>query len=386
MPDDSDGPTFRTLDSIEEVPAADWDALAGGQNPFVAHAFLAALEASGSATAETGWRPAHLLATDSDGRPVGAAPAYLKAHSYGEFVFDWSWAEAYERAGGRYYPKLQVAAPFSPVTGPRLLVPPGPHGPAVRRALIAALAAAAERAGVSSVHATFVAEDDRAAFAEAGWIVRRGVQFHWHNRGYRDFNDFLDTLLSRKRKAIRRERRAVVEAGVTVRPLSGAELTPAVWDRFYRFYASTYDRKWGRPYLTRAFFDRLMASRADRIVLMWAERAGQPIAAALNFAGTEALFGRNWGAAEEVPFLHFEACYYQAIEYAIAHRLARVEAGTQGPHKLARGYLPVATHSAHLIFDQALRDPVSQYCRRERAAVDTEIAELAKESPYRPAS
>ncbi|MSO71196.1 MAG: N-acetyltransferase [Alphaproteobacteria bacterium] len=383
MPDGDGGLTLRTLDTIAALAPSEWDRCAGGANPFVSHAFLHALEASGSAVAETGWRPLHLLAAGADGRVLGVVPTYLKSHSYGEYVFDWGWAEAFARAGGAYYPKLQVAAPFSPVPGPRLLVPPGPQAPALRQQLIAGLVNCARECAASSVHATFIDEDDRAAFSAAGWILRQGVQFHWNNRGYRDFADFLDTLTSRKRKAIKKERQAVADAGVTLRVLGGDDLTPAIWDRFHRFYASTYDRKWGRPYLTRRFFDFLGDSMGESVVLIWAERAGDPIAAALNIKGADSLFGRNWGASEDVPFLHFEACYYQAIDYAIAHKLARVEAGTQGPHKIARGYLPALTWSAHWIEHAGLRDAVATYCRREASALQLEIEELTAESPYR---
>ena len=357
--------TARVIERIAEVPAADWDACAGGGNPFVGHAFLDALERSGSVGAEAGWLPQHLLIEDGDGRLLGAAPMYLKNQSFGEYVFDHNWAHAFERAGGDYYPKLQVAAPFTPVTGPRLLA----RAAEVQKALIATMETMAERLGVSSVHVTFPTEAEWRLLGEAGWLRRLGLQYHWHNRGYASFDDFLGALISRKRKAIRKERREVVQQGITLSAVHGGEVTPRQWDAFYRFYSATYDRKWGYPYLTRGLFDILSETMGEQVVLVLAEADGRTVAGALNFKGDDALYGRNWGAAGHMRFLHFEACYYQAIEYAIRHGLARVEAGTQGPHKLQRGYLPVATYSAHYIRNKSLRDAVGEYCAHERRAV-----------------
>jgi predicted N-acyltransferase len=372
----------RTVAGLAEVPPADWDACAGDDNPFLGHAFLEALEASGSATAKTGWLPQHLLVEDAAGRIVAAAPLYLKSHSYGEYVFDWGWADAYARAGDRYYPKLQCAVPFTPVPGPRLLVrPEAPEG--TRDALVEALTEVARRLRVSSLHVTFPTEPEWRALGDAGFLQRQGQQFHWHNRGYRDFDDFLEALASRKRKQIRRERRDAVAGGIDVRVLTGAAILPRHWDAFFRFYISTSDRKWGDPYLTRRFFDLIGERLADRIALVIAEKDGRIIAGALNLVGKEALYGRNWGCLGDFPFLHFECCYYQAIEFAIARGLARVEAGAQGPHKIQRGYLPVPTYSAHWIADPALERAVADFLRRETRALERERCQLAGLSPYR---
>ena len=382
MPDDTGPVTARVIDHIADVPAAAWDACAGGVNPFVSHAFLHALEASGSVNAESGWLPHHLLLEDGDGRLLGAVPLYLKGHSHGEYVFDHGWANALEQAGGSYYPKLQAAVPFTPVTGPRLLAP-AERGDEVRALLAKALEKIAVRLGVSSVHVTFPTEAEWALLGGAGWVRRMGQQFHWHNRGYGTFDDFLAALNSRKRKTIRKERRAVAEQGIDVQALSGAAIEPRHWDAFHRFYIDTYDRKWGYPYLTRGFFEILSATMADSVVLVMAERAGVPVAGALNLRGTDALYGRNWGSASDFKFLHFEACYYQAIDYAIAHGLARVEAGTQGLHKIQRGYVPVPTYSAHWIANVSFREAVARFCASERAMVEEELRGLAAYSPYR---
>jgi predicted N-acyltransferase len=383
MPDDAPETVAKLASSIAAVPAAEWDACAGAANPFLSHAFLKALEESGSVGAGTGWRPVHLLLEDAGGRLLGAVPLYLKSHSWGEYVFDQGWAEAWERAGGRYYPKLQAAVPFTPVPGRRLLSRAGADAPAVRALLARALIAAAEQLEVSSAHVTFAAPEDIEALSAAGFLTRTGVQFHWENQGWRSFEEFLSALSSRKRKAIRKERASVAEAGVTVRALSGAEITSKHWDAFFRFYISTSDRKWGSPYLTREFFDLLGAALGEKVVLMMPERNGRPIAGALNLKGADTLYGRNWGCSADVPFLHFEACYYQAIDYAIAHGLKRVEAGAQGEHKIQRGYLPVETRSAHWIADAGLRKAVADFLKRERAAMAREIAELSELSPYR---
>ena len=383
MPDGQEPTTIRVIDSIGAVEAARWDACAGDGNPFVAHAFLAALEDSGSVRAETGWLPQHLLAESGAGELLGVAPMYLKGHSYGEYVFDHGWAAAYERAGGRYYPKLQVAVPFTPVPGPRLLVKPGPLAESVREILIQGMVEVARRSGVSSLHVTFADETDARALAEAGLMIRTGYQFHWANRGYDSFDDFLAALSSRKRKAIRKERREVAESGIQIRVLTGDAIEPRHWDAFFRFYMDTSDRKWGSPYLTRDFFTRLGATMADRVVLVMAEDRGRLVAGALNLRGTDALYGRNWGCVGDYRFLHFEACYYQAIEYAIAHRLARVEAGAQGEHKIQRGYLPVATRSAHWIRDPGFAAAVQDFLRREQRAVERDMEALAGFSPFR---
>jgi len=392
MPDGRDAIAVRLVERIADVSAADWDACARGgstpYNPFVSHAFLKALEESGSATAQSGWQPYHLTIEDSDGRLYGALPTYIKNHSQGEYVFDHGWAHAYERAGGHYYPKLQCAVPFSPVTGPRLLVradtPDSALSPEdARKALAAGLIEATRQLGVSSAHVTFCTEQDAQTLQSMGYLIRHGHQFHWHNRGYQNFEGFLAKLTSRKRKSIRRERQKVTEMGIVVRALTGPDIKPHHWDDFHRFYVDTYDRKWGYPYLTRAFFELLQETLVDDVVLMMAERDGRNIAGALNLRGGDALFGRNWGCDQDFKFLHFEACYYSAIDFAIEHGLERVEAGTQGPHKVRRGYEPVHTYSAHWIKEANFRDAVDQFLRQERQLKDEEISNFKEFSPYR---
>lgn len=363
--------------SIDAVPQAVWDACAGS-NPFVSHGFLKAMEDSGSVGRGAGWLPQHLVARRDDAI-VGVVPLYLKGNSYGEYVFDHGWADAFERAGGRYYPKLQVAAPFSPVPGPRLLS----QNPAVRAGLAQALAQIGAQLGVSSVHVTFAQPDDIADLEAAGFLVRQGYQFHWENRGYQDFDGFLDDLASRKRKAIRKERAQALASGLTIKALTGRDLTPEIWDFFFRCYRSTTDRKWGSPYLTRSFFDHLGTNSTDAIVLMVAYQDGRPVAGALNLRGSDTLYGRNWGALDHFPFLHFELCYYQAIDYAIAHGLKRVEAGAQGEHKLQRGYLPSTTWSAHWIADKGFRSAVSDFLARERRHVEAMMTGLSEYAPFR---
>jgi len=370
--------TARLLDGVRQLSAAEWDACAGPDNPFVSHAFLSILEESGSVGGRSGWQALPVVVDDADGRAAAVAPAYAKSHSQGEYVFDHGWADAWERAGGSYYPKLQVAAPFSPVPGPRLLL----RDPALAPALIGALEAVADRNGLSSVHATFISPDQLPLFEAAGWLLREGTQFHWRNNGYSTFDDFLADLASRKRKAIRKERAAALD-GLTVRHLTGADLTEAHWDAFWRFYQDTGSRKWGRPYLTRRFFSLLGERMGDATLLMLAERDGRPIAGALNLIGSETLYGRYWGCTEEVPFLHFELCYYQAIEAAIARGLRFVEAGAQGEHKLARGYSPVATWSAHYIPDPGFRRAVADFLARERLGAEAERAYLSELTPFR---
>ena len=369
--------TARIAEGVSSIPAADWDACAGA-NPVVRHGVLAALEASGSVGPRAGWQPVPIVVDGADGRPAAVAPAYAKSHSQGEYVFDHAWADAWERAGGDYYPKLQIAAPFSPVPGPRLLC----RDPAAALALIAAIEAVVDQHGMSSAHATFVEASQLPAFEAAGWLTRAGTQFHWANHGYRSFDDFLAALASRKRKAIRKER-AAAQQGLEIVQLSGDAITPAHWDAFWRFYQDTGSRKWGRPYLTRGFFPLLQAALGDDVLLILALRDGRPIAGALNLIGDDALYGRYWGCTEEVPFLHFELCYYQAIDAAIARGLARVEAGAQGEHKLARGYVPVATWSAHYLPDPNFRRAVADYLARERAAIVEEQEYLGEMTPFR---
>jgi len=375
--------TVRVASAMADIDAAAWDACAGGDNPFVSHAFLNALEQSGSACAETGWLPLHLVVEDAGQSLLAAAPCYLKSHSQGEYVFDHGWADAFERAGGAYYPKLQVCAPFTPVTGPRLLARPGTHAPAARSALIKGLVALRRQTGASSVHVTFPLHDEWRLLGDNGFLLRRDQQFHWFNEGYASFDDFLGGLAARKRKAIRRERRDALADGVTIVQLTGADITADAWEAFFAFYQDTGSRKWGRPYLTRDFYRRIAASMADRVLLVMARRDGRYIAGAINFLGPDAIYGRHWGCIENHPFLHFEVCYYQAIDYAISHGLARVEAGAQGEHKLARGYRPVATFSAHDIAHPGLKRAIAEFLEREGRYVDAAKAELESMLPFR---
>ncbi|RDD62836.1 GNAT family N-acetyltransferase [Ferruginivarius sediminum] len=387
MPESADTTILEVVSDIAQIPSEGWNACAGSGDPFVRHAFLKALEASGSAVAKRGWLPQHLVLRGDNGGVLGAVPLYLKGHSYGEYVFDWAWADAYERAGGAYYPKLQSAVPFTPVTGPRLLIrsdlPPRKQAH-VADTLIAGLIRAVQEHHVSSLHVTFPRESEWNRLGEHGFLRRLGIQYHFENPGYRDFHDFLDALSSRKRKQIRRERREVVESGVTIRRLTGADIQPGHWEAFYDFYLATADKRWGFPYLTPEFFEEIGETMAERILLVMAEdAAGRPVAGALNLIGSEALYGRNWGCLDDHRFLHFEACYYQAIEYAIEAGLKRVEAGAQGEHKIQRGYLPVLTHSAHWIADPALERGVADFLERERPAVRAQLAALMEHSPYR---
>ncbi len=375
--------TVRYLATLKDIAEIEWNACAGPDNPFVGYAFLSALEESGSATAETGWLARHVVLETADGRAVGVMPMYAKSHSFGEYVFDHGWAEAFERAGGRYYPKLQVAVPFTPVPGPRLMVRPGSDAPALRGALLDAALKLAEQAELSSLHVTFASENEAKELAGRGLLYRTGLQFHWTNQGFASFDEFLAALAARKRKQIKRERREALQAGLTVRVLSGREIEERHWDGFFAFYEDTGSRKWGAPYLTREFFSLIGQNMAEAIVLILVERTGRMIAGALNLKGTDALYGRNWGALEHHPFLHFETCYYQAIDYAIAHGLKRVEAGAQGEHKLARGYLPVPTHSAHWIAHEGLRKAVQGFLARETPYIVEEIELLAGHGPFR---
>src|SRR6266540_2581594 len=390
--------TLRAVNSISEVAAEAWDACAnpaapaanngGGEacpppahvlkydltdryNPFISHDFLSALEVSQSVRARAGWQPMHLIAEEARGEVIGAVPCYAKSHSRGEYVFDHGWAEAYERAGGSYYPKLLVAVPFTPATGARLLVRPG------------ALVDVCRRSDTSSVHVNFLTESEWRLLGAHGYLERTHQQFHWENGGYDTFDAFLAALASRKRKTIRREREDALANGVSVHWLTGAELTESVWDVFFDFYMETGSRKWGRPYLTREFYSIVSAKMRDRILLVMAKRNRRWIAGAINFIGSDTLYGRHWGCVEHHPFLHFELCYYQAIQYAIEHKLGRVEAGAQGEHKLSRGYLPTTTYSAHYILDPGLRRAIDDFLKRERAYVAAAGEELVEAGPFR---
>jgi predicted N-acyltransferase len=403
--------TLEAVPSIGQIPARDWDACANPvtdpdsldgldtlassnplgdaskgsrqhYNPFVSHAFFSALEASHSACARTGWGPRHLLAK-LDGKIAGIVPCYLKSHSQGEYVFDRGWADAYERAGGQYYPKLQASVPFTPATGPRLLIAHGNDKERIGTALAGGLVGLCDATNASSVHVTFAREAEWKFLAEYGFLQRTDQQFHWHNQGYRHFDDFLATLNSRHRKAIKRERRDALANGITIHALTGSDITEDAWDAFFAFYMETGSRKWGRPYLTRAFFSLIGESMARDVLLVMAKRNGRWIAGAINFIGSETLFGRNWGAIEHHPFLHFEVCYYQAIDFAILRGLKTVEAGAQGEHKIARGYLPQTTFSAHYIADTGLRRAINEYLKRERAYVAEAGRELTEAGPFR---
>jgi predicted N-acyltransferase len=381
MPDGAVTLTLTLHKAIAEVPAPEWDRCAGSGNPFVSHAFLSAVEDSGSANSRTGWMPQHAVMRDHEDRIVGCAPMYAKSHSYGEYVFDHGWAHAFERAGGNYYPKLQIAAPFSPVPGPRLLVDPIRQLP--QGAIASALGQACDELGLSSAHVTFCTRDEWDALGKAGWLLRMGMQFHWENAGYGCFDDFLGALASRKRKSIRRERRDAQNCGLEFVTLRGGDIGKRDWDAFYDFYTSTVDRKWGSAYLTRRFFTLLGERVGDRVVLMMGRNGDRWVAGALNLLGDEALYGRNWGCKGDWPFLHFELCYYQAIDFAIAQNLPRLEAGAQGEHKIQRGYLPKPTYSAHYITHPGLRGAIAEFVEQERMARERDMAQLATMSPFR---
>jgi uncharacterized protein len=396
--------TLRAVNAIGDVAAEAWDACAHptpvgasnghacaaseftsgtDYNPFISHGFLSSLELSDSVRARVGWQPMHLLAEDATGALLGAVPCYVKSHSRGEYVFDHGWAEAYESAGGNYYPKLQVSVPFTPATGRRLLVRPGPHAEAVRAALANALIDVCRRSDASSVHVTFLTEPEWDLLGTRNFLKRTHQQFHWENAGYATFDGFLAALSSRKRKTIRREREDALANGITVHWLTGNDLTESVWDAFFEFYMETGSRKWGRPYLTRQFYSIVGEKMRDRILLVMAKRNGRWIAGAINFIGSHTLFGRHWGCIEDHPFLHFELCYYQAIQYAIESKLQRVEAGAQGEHKISRGYPPTTTYSAHYIDDPRLRRAIEDFLKRERAYVAAAGEELAEAGPFR---
>lgn len=372
------GVTVRIGESVGELPAAEWDALSGGGNPFVSHAFLSAMEDSGSVGGRSGWQPLPFTIDGLDGKLAAALPAYVKSHSQGEYVFDQSWADAWHRAGGHYYPKLQISAPFTPATGPRILT----QDTALAPPLLRAAEQFCDANGLSSAHATFIEPAQQPLFEAAGWLIRNDIQFHWENRNYADFDEFLAVLSSAKRKNLRKERAAAQE-GVEIRALTGGDIKPEHWDAFWHFYQDTGARKWGRPYLTREAFTLLGERMAESILLILAFIDDTPIAGALNFIGSEALYGRYWGAAVDKPFLHFELCYYQAIDSAIAMGLKRVEAGAQGGHKLARGYEPVKTISAHYIVNEGFREAVADFLKRERAGVAQDQMWLGERTPFR---
>ena len=363
------------------IDAAEWDALAGPANPFISHAFLQALEKGGAVGGDSGWDPMHLLLRSDDGQLLGAMPNYLKHHSYGEYIFDHGWANAFERAGGAYYPKLLAAVPFTPATGPRFLV--RDNRADLKIALAKGMETLMEKYQLSSAHINFLPSDDAHRLATAGWLDRASIQFHWHNQNYTDFDDFLDHLSSRKRKNIRKERASITKAGVTMLRLTGTAITQDHIDTFFRFYMSTIDRKWGGAYLTHEVFTQLGKTMADRMLLVMAEYEGNIIGGALNFIGDDALYGRNWGADIDIPNLHFEACYYQAIDFAIEHGLSRVEAGAQGFHKVQRGYLPVTTHSVHLIAHDGFRDAVARFLEAEKRGVEAEKNHISMTSPFK---
>ncbi len=396
----SDNLKVRIARSMAEIDADQWNACANPHlnapatpfddcdpqkerfNPFVAHAFLNVMETSGSATSRAGWAPAHVLVED-DGMLLAAAPAYVKSHSMGEYVFDHAWADAYERAGGQYYPKIQVSVPFTPAQGRRLLVAPSERADTAEKALIAGLRALRDKVGASSIHITFSRKEEWDSLGEAGFLQRTGKQFHFFNKGYATFDDFLADLASRKRKNIRKERAEALSNGITIEALTGADIKELHWDAFYAFYMDTGSRKWGQPYLTRKFYSQIGEAMAGDILLVMAKRAGRYIAGAINFIGADALYGRNWGAVEEHPFLHFECCYYQAIDFALSRGLSRVEAGAQGEHKLARGYAPVTTYSAHDIADKGFRRAVASYLDQERKQIAEAIEIYAGHVPFR---
>jgi predicted N-acyltransferase len=378
----------RIVRSISEIDASAWNACANpgapiADNPFLEHAFLAALENSGSATARTGWQPFHLVLEDAAGAILGVVPMYLKGHSRGEYVFDHAWADAWHRAGGSYYPKLQVSVPFTPATGRRLLARQDDNARDTEQQLAAGCVEVARQAEVSSLHLTFLPEAQWRMLGDMGLLLRIDTQFHWHNHGYGSFDDFLASLTSKKRKNLNRERREIAESDIEIEWLTGSDLREQHWDAFFEFYTDTGNRKWGSPYLTRRFFSMVSQAMADRVLLILCRRGRRYIAGALNFIGSDTLYGRNWGCIEDHRFLHFETCYYQAIDFAISRGLAHVEAGAQGAHKVARGYLPQTTYSAHWIRDQGLRDAIARYLKDERRYVEADIDYIAAHTPFR---
>jgi len=388
--DDSlpEGLTVKIAASIHEIPAAEWDACAGDPanlNPFVRHAFFSALEDSGSVSPAAGWRPQHVVLMGEGDKILGCAPLYLKSHSYGEYVFDWSWAQAYERAGGHYYPKLQCAVPFTPATGPRLLTRPdlAVHRRTLCLALTEGMVQLARRHRVSSLHITFPTQEEWEIMTDAELLPRIGQQYHWKNEGYATFDDFLEALSSRKRKNIRKEREVANSHGIEIVTLSGHEITSEHWDAFYRFYTSTSDKKWGQAYLERPFFDMLSQRMPESVVLMMGRKGGRWVCGAINFRSGDTLYGRNWGTTVDLSMLHFEVCYYRAIDYAIANKLAWVEAGAQGEHKIQRGYLPRPTYSSHWIADSGFRSAVENFLVRERDAITNNMEALTELGPFK---
>ena len=377
---------IRVISSLSEVDPSAWNSLQSGSpiNPFVTHEFLTALETSGSACAQTGWLAQHLLLETIDGQLLGALPCYLKNHSQGEYVFDHGWADAFERAGGNYYPKLQASVPFTPATGPRFLVPEGSQKQIAQTALMEGLKQLSSRLNVSSAHVTFLTDAESQLADQHGFLVRTDQQFHWLNNAYDTFDDFLDALSSRKRKNIKKERKTALEtSGISIEWLKGETITERIWDRFFAFYQDTGSRKWGQPYLTREFFTLVGEAMPDRVMLVMAKRNDDYIAGAINFLGDDCIYGRHWGCLEDHPCLHFEVCYYQAIEYAIQYNLKRVEAGAQGPHKLARGYLPVTTRSVHWVTHPGFADAVKDYLVHERREVDRHQEMLSGHAPFK---
>lgn len=390
---------IQLLSSLVEISAKDWNEIANpgagsdstlnyAYNPFLSYDFLYALEASGCATPETGWMARHLVLErdNEEGQSTisGLVPCYLKTHSQGEYVFDHGWADAFERAGGDYYPKLQCTVPFTPVTGRRFLTRNDKDGEENQKILAGALQQVCQQMGVSSAHLTFMNKDEWQLAGDQGYLLRQDQQFHWLNNNYEDFDAFLNSLNSRKRKVIRKERRAALaDNGIAIEWLTGSDLTEDVWDAFFEFYLDTGSRKWGRPYLNREFYSLIGESMADDIVLIMAKRAGRYIAGAINFIGSDTLYGRHWGCIEDHPFLHFEICYYQAIDWAITHKKRCIEAGAQGEHKLARGYLPQITYSAHHVVNPGFRNAIEDYLTRERRAVDHENKILKQHSPFK---
>lgn len=372
----------RTYASAQEIGKSAWDKCAGQDNPFTLFEFINALEISGCAQPQTGWAPQHIVIENADGEVLGIAPAYLKSHSQGEYVFDHAWADAYARAGGEYYPKLQLSIPFTPASAPKFLVADDVKDQ-VSSLLPNVIASASIELGCSSAHATFLNSDELALFKQNNWLERNDQQFHWENQNYESFDAFLADLASRKRKAIKKERRAIAESDLEIIWKQGDEITEEDWDAFFEFYQDTGSRKWGSPYLNRTFFSLIGEAMSDRIVLMFAMRNGKPIAGTLNFVGADTLYGRYWGCTEHVPFLHFELCYYQAIDFAIKHKLNRVEAGAQGEHKLARGYAPVTTYSAHFFAHAGFREAIDDYLQNERKYVEMDHKMLSAHTPFK---
>ena len=382
---DGDNFSLTLCSDISTVPAVEWDAVAGTDNPFVCHTFLHALEAGKAVGDDTGWEAMHLIMRDAGGTLIAAMPHYLKHHSYGEYIFDHSWANGFMQAGGKYYPKMLSAIPFTPATGPRFLVgdASGERRQQIMHALADGLAQFVEKLSLSSAHINFLPKDDTNVLARNNWLIRSSIQFHWENNDYQSFDDFLDSLSSRKRKNIRKERKSIIDAGVRMLPLNGDDIKDHHIDDFYRFYMSTIEGKWGGAYLTREVFEILHATMADRMLLVMAEYDGRIVGGALNFIGANTLFGRNWGADLEIPNLHFEACYYQAIDYAIANKLARVEAGAQGFHKVQRGYMPVKTWSAHWIAHTGFRAAITRFLEQEASGIDAEANHIKMAGPFK---